>query len=95
MHRYQSIYYFHSDEELLAWRIIGTAARGALEMGLHRKQSLLDNFADVVTRNLATRVFWCIYALDRRWTFGMSLSFALHDRDIDPELPEPVSCTEA
>lgn len=84
-----SIYYFHSDEELLAWRIIGTAARGALEMGLHRKQSLLDNFADVVTRNLATRVFWCIYALDRRWTFGMSLSFALHDRDIDPELPEP------
>jgi hypothetical protein len=28
--------------------------------------------------------------LDRRWSFGTSLSFALVDRDIDPELPEPV-----
>ncbi|OIW24790.1 hypothetical protein CONLIGDRAFT_106772 [Coniochaeta ligniaria NRRL 30616] len=84
-----SIYYFHADEELLAWRVIGSAARGALEMGLHRKQSLMDNFRDADARNLAIRVFWCIYALDRRWTFGTSLSFALHDRDMDPELPEP------
>lgn len=92
MYHHQSIYYFHCDEELLAWRAIGTAARGALEMGLHRKQSLMDNFRDAGARKLATRVFWCIYALDRRWTFGTSLSFALHDRDMDPELPEPVSC---
>ncbi|KAM0273133.1 hypothetical protein ACHAQH_008482 [Verticillium albo-atrum] len=84
-----SIYHFHCDEELLAWRLIGTAARAALEMGLHRKQSMVDNFQDVRERNLAVRVFWCIYALDRRWSFGTSLSFALHDRDIDPELPEP------
>ncbi|KAH7374834.1 fungal-specific transcription factor domain-containing protein [Plectosphaerella cucumerina] len=84
-----SIFYFHCDEELLAWRLIGTAARAALEMGLHRKQSLIDNFPEVHHRNLAVRVFWCIYALDRRWSFGTSLSFALHDRDIDPELPEP------
>ncbi|KAH6693555.1 fungal-specific transcription factor domain-containing protein, partial [Plectosphaerella plurivora] len=86
-----SIFYFHCDEELLAWRLIGTAARAALEMGLHRKQSLIDNFPDVRHRNMAVRVFWCIYALDRRWSFGTSLSFALHDRDIDPELPEPAN----
>ncbi|CRK31906.1 hypothetical protein BN1723_014571 [Verticillium longisporum] len=84
-----SIYHFHCDEELLAWRLIGTAARTALEMGLHRKQSLVDNFQETHDRNLAVRLFWCIYALDRRWSFGTSLSFALHDRDIDPELPEP------
>ncbi|KJZ75171.1 hypothetical protein HIM_05365 [Hirsutella minnesotensis 3608] len=84
-----SIYYFHCDEELLAWRTIGIAAREALEMGLHRRKSLLDNFKDPDTRRLATRVFWCVYVLDRRWSFGTSLSFALSDRDIDPNLPEP------
>ncbi|GKU23035.1 unnamed protein product [Fusarium langsethiae] len=84
-----SIYYFHSGEELLAWRTIGIAAREALEMGLHRKRSLLDNFKDSDSRRLATRVFWCVYVLDRRWSFGTSLSFALVDKDVDPELPKP------
>ncbi|XP_044714413.1 fungal specific transcription factor domain-containing protein [Hirsutella rhossiliensis] len=86
-----SIYYFHCDDELLAWRTIGIAAREALEMGLHRRKSLFDNFKDPDTRRLATRVFWCVYVLDRRWSFGTSLSFALSDRDIDPGLPEPDS----
>ncbi|RGP78400.1 activator of stress s 1 [Fusarium longipes] len=84
-----SIYYFHSGEELLAWRIIGIAARQALEMGLHRKRSLFDNVKDPDSRRLATRVFWCVYVLDRRWSFGTSLSFALVDKDIDPDLPKP------
>ena len=86
----QSIYFFHCDDELLSWRTIGIAAREALEMGLHRKESMLDHFKDRETRRRATRVFWCIYVLDRRWSFGTGLSFALVDRDIDPELPEPV-----
>ncbi|TQN64409.1 hypothetical protein CSHISOI_11029 [Colletotrichum shisoi] len=52
-----SIYYFFSDEELLAWRNIGIAARGALEMGLHRKMSLDDNFPDPEKRGLASEDF--------------------------------------
>ncbi|CAG9952790.1 unnamed protein product [Clonostachys rosea f. rosea IK726] len=84
-----SIYYFHSDEDLLAWRTIGLAARDALEMGLHRKATILESFHDDSQRSMAARVFWVIYVLDRRWSFGTSLSFALVDRDIDPELPEP------
>lgn len=58
-------------------------------MGLHRKQSLFDNFKDPISRALAIQVFWVVYELDRRWSFGTSLSFALNDRDIDPQLPEP------
>ncbi|CAF3575531.1 unnamed protein product, partial [Fusarium graminearum] len=27
--------------------------------------------------------------LDRRWSYGTSLSFGISDRDIDPQLPEP------
>ena len=58
-------------------------------MGLHRKQSLLTHFQDPNTRAFAMQVFWVVYELDRRWSFGTSLSFALDDRDIDAELPEP------
>lgn len=58
-------------------------------MGLHRKQSLQDNFKDPDERKLAVQVFWVVYELDRRWSFGTSLSFALNDRDIDTQLPEP------
>ncbi|OAA74657.1 Casein kinase II, regulatory subunit [Akanthomyces lecanii RCEF 1005] len=83
-----SIYYFHSDDELLAWRTIGVAAREALEMGLHRKRSLYDNFADPAARQRALRVFCCCYILDRRWSFGTGLSFALVDGDIDSTLLE-------
>ncbi|KAH7066733.1 fungal-specific transcription factor domain-containing protein [Paraphoma chrysanthemicola] len=84
-----SLYFCHTSEELFAWRAIGRAARQALEMGLHRKQSLYDNFKDENARELAVQVFWVVYELDRRWSFGTSLSFALNDRDIDPQLPEP------
>lgn len=83
------MYFCHTSEELFAWRAIGCAARQSLELGLHRKQSLFDNFKDEKDRALAAQVFWVVYELDRRWSFGTSLSFALNDRDIDPQLPEP------
>lgn len=86
----QSIYYFYCGEDISAWRTIGLAAREALIMGLHQRGSLIKAYPDEDERCLATRVFWCIYVLDRRWSFGSSLSFALVDADIDPELPEPV-----
>ncbi|KAH9869970.1 hypothetical protein J1614_006891 [Plenodomus biglobosus] len=84
-----SLYFCHTSEEVFAWRAIGYAARQCLELGLHRKQSLMENFKDERSRNLAVQVFWVVYELDRRWSFGTSLSFALNDRDIDPQLPEP------
>ncbi|KAI3539957.1 fungal specific transcription factor domain-containing protein [Colletotrichum abscissum] len=85
-----SIYWFHCGEELLAWRSIGISGREVLEIGLHRRAILLENFKDLKERDLALRCFWCVYVLDRRWSFGTSLSFGLIDRDIDPELPEPL-----
>ncbi|KAK9783559.1 hypothetical protein SCAR479_00118 [Seiridium cardinale] len=84
-----SIYHFHCDEELLAYRSIGISTRMVLELGLHRRRSLYENYPDLGHRSLAVRVFWCIYVLDRRWSFGTGLSFALIDHDLDPRLPEP------
>ncbi|KAH7393530.1 fungal-specific transcription factor domain-containing protein [Cadophora sp. MPI-SDFR-AT-0126] len=84
-----SIYFCHIEEDLFCWRAIGRAARQCLEMGLHRKKSLFTHFKDESARKFAVQVFWVVYELDRRWSFRTSLSFALDDRDIDAELPEP------
>jgi len=86
-----AIYHFFRDQDLYAWRTIGIAARLALEMGLHRKETLLEAFPDPQSRASAVSVFWCVYVLDRQFGLQNGLSFALVDRDIDPELVNAVS----
>ena len=66
------------------------AARLCIEMGLHRKDSMIKRFTNEAEYLSAVRVFWIVYALDRRWSFGTGMPFALQDADIDPLLPEPV-----
>ncbi|KAG4437307.1 hypothetical protein IFR05_007203 [Cadophora sp. M221] len=84
-----SIYHFHCDEEALAWRIIGQVARMCIELGLHRRDSFFKVITDDEERSNAIKLFWSIYVLDRRWSFGTGMPFALQDADIDPSLPEP------
>jgi hypothetical protein len=67
----------------------------ALEMGLHRKESLVQSFPDPESQTWPIRLFWCIFVLDRRWSFGTGMPFALQDADVDPELPTPVSTSTA
>ncbi|KAG4025101.1 hypothetical protein MFRU_066g00040 [Monilinia fructicola] len=84
-----AIYHFHCDEEALAWRIIGQVVRMSIELGLHRRDSFLKVVVDGRERMAITKLFWSIYVLDRRWSFGTGMPFALQDSDIDPNLPEP------
>ncbi|KAH0565928.1 hypothetical protein GP486_000681 [Trichoglossum hirsutum] len=86
------MYHFHQDEEPLAWRIIGFAARMCLNLGLHRRETVLRNF-EGEGQSHAVKLFWSIYVLDRRWSFGTGMPFALQDSDVDPTLPEPDSST--
>ena len=83
------MYHFHIDEEALAWRIIGIAARMCFEMGLHRRETLTTMFDNEEECSLATRLFWSIYVLDRRWSFGTGMPFAMQENDLDPFLPQP------
>lgn len=87
---FQSIYHSYTDEELLAWRNIGFAGRMVLECSLHRRQNLVKAFPHVEKRSMVIRLFWCIYMLDRQYSFGTGLPFVMQDEDIDPELPGPV-----
>lgn len=88
----KSIYHFRRDNVTLAWRKIGAAAKLCLELGLHR---LSDSVLEDSTRvhfSWETNMFWCVYVLDRRYSFMANLPFALQDRDIDFELLQAVKC---
>lgn len=76
--------------EVQAYRTIGLAARLGFEVGLHRNHVLHRDFTNEVERIWALKLFWSIFVLDRRWSFGTGLPFAIQDADIDPLLPEPV-----
>ena len=87
----QSIFYFQMDEETLAWRTIGIVERMCLEIGLNRRETL-DHPALVSAaggKDRLSRLFWSVYILDLRWSFGTGMPFALEESDIDPWLPEP------
>lgn len=67
------------------------AARVALELGLHQQDVLLRRFPDSRDRDIAIKVFWSIYVLDRQWSVIAGLPRNLQDVNIDPNLQEPVS----
>ncbi|KAI9655351.1 MAG: hypothetical protein M1821_005498 [Bathelium mastoideum] len=84
-----AMYHFHRDNEPLAWRTIGQAARLCVELGLHRHETYDTLFPDTNERASAVRLFWAIYVLDRRWAFGTGMPFVLQDADIDLALDKP------
>lgn len=68
------------------------AARGSMELGLHRQETWQKTggiFPGALEWMWASRLFWCIYVLDRKWSFGTGLPFAIQDSDMDTDLPEP------
>lgn len=82
------MYEFHRDNEGTSWRIIGLTARLCIELGLHRRETY-EAMLDDSERSETLLLFWSIYVLDRRWSFGTGMPFALQDGDIDPHLPRP------
>lgn len=87
-----SIFHSYRDDEVIAWRLTGMAARGSMELGLHRQETWQKTggvFPGALEWMWASRLFWCIYVLDRKWSFGTGLPFAIQDSDMDTNLPEP------
>lgn len=82
-------YRFLSNDEVLAWRTMGQVVRLCVELGIHQKRGLL-RIQDESERKNALNSFWSAYVLDRRWGFATGLPFALHDDEIDPQMPFPV-----
>lgn len=67
-----------------------------MELGLHRQETWQRTggvFPGEVAWTWTRRLFWCIYVLDRKWSFGSGLPFGIQDIDIDTNLPEPGDST--
>ncbi|PYH98091.1 hypothetical protein BO71DRAFT_438335 [Aspergillus ellipticus CBS 707.79] len=91
-----SIFHSYRDDEVIAWRTIGSAVRGSVQLGLHCQETWLKTggvFPGALHRTWASRLFWTIYVLDRKWSFGTGLPFAIQDSDMDTNLPEPGTAT--
>jgi hypothetical protein len=82
------LYEFHCDNEVASWRIIGFATRRCLELALHRHETY-EKILDPVERSQTVLLFWSVYILDRRFSFGTGMPFALQDTDVDPSVPKP------
>ncbi|KAE9382208.1 hypothetical protein N431DRAFT_322696 [Stipitochalara longipes BDJ] len=74
------IYHLQCDETILAWRKNTMAAKMCQELGLHKS----------ITGKLewVARMFWCIYILDKRFSFMVNLPFTLQDAEIEHIIPE-------
>ncbi|KAH7157647.1 hypothetical protein B0J13DRAFT_542312 [Dactylonectria estremocensis] len=81
-------YRFLSNDEVLAWRVMGQVARLCLELGIHQRMGLMK-IQDEEERKNALNSFWSAYMLDRRWAFGTGLPYVVQDEEIDVELPFP------
>ncbi|OKL61995.1 hypothetical protein UA08_02541 [Talaromyces atroroseus] len=87
-----ALYHSFRDDDVLAWRTIGLAARGAVQMGLHRYDTWLRTggiFPGDLERSWAINLFWCIYVFDKEFSFETGLPFAMRDSEMDATLPEP------
>ncbi|KAM0723039.1 hypothetical protein Q7P37_001238 [Cladosporium fusiforme] len=83
-----AMFEFHRDNEVGSWRNIGNAARRSVELGLHRHETY-EAMPGPAERTEAKLVFWSVYILDRRFSFGTGMPFALQDTDVDPSVPKP------
>ncbi|KAF5971724.1 fungal specific transcription factor factor [Fusarium coicis] len=74
------IFFFLTDREKEAWRLIGTIVRLVYEQSSQEEETDLEKISDTF--------FWSLYTLDRRWSFGTGLPFAVQDSEINrPSLP--------
>jgi hypothetical protein len=81
-------YRWLSNDELLAWRVMGQVGRLCMELGLHRREGLAK-ISDEAERRAARTAFWTAYILDRRWSFATGLPYVIHDDHVDPKLEGP------
>ena len=82
----KSVYDYRHDDVKLAWRKIGAAAKMCLELGLHTIADPALEDSTAIHVSWGTKMFWCVYVLDRRYSFMANLPFTFQDKDINFEL---------
>ncbi|KEF55082.1 uncharacterized protein A1O9_08735 [Exophiala aquamarina CBS 119918] len=81
-----ALFYYNLDEELRASRYSCLASRRCLEMGLHRRDTIVKHYPVEEARKAALRIFWSVFTLDRRSSLGLGVPFVIQDTLVDPAL---------
>ncbi|KAF4120675.1 Fungal trans [Geosmithia morbida] len=68
-----SLFFFLSDREVEAWRCIGTVMRLVHELCQYGSDD----------QRVSDALYWSVYTLERRWSFGTGLPFAVPDADVE------------
>lgn len=71
-----------------AWSLLGTTIRMAQVLGLHRKHDRKQG--NVVEMESSKRTFWTCYVVDRTLSVLLGRPCAIHDLDVDQDLPRLV-----
>ncbi|KAK7413669.1 hypothetical protein QQX98_007451 [Neonectria punicea] len=83
------VYLFRLDASEKAERILAHAISSAHILGLHRKVTYAHKH--VFEDEMFTRVWWCLYALDRRLSLETGRPFVIQDVNNDTRIPCNVS----
>nr|OQO26129.1 hypothetical protein B0A51_04523 [Rachicladosporium sp. CCFEE 5018] len=84
------------DDSASMWHLVGIAARICLDLGLHREAAYPSKWVDDMTsdqlnrfvdQEVARRCFWCLIAMDRVTSNILGRPLAIHDDNIDAQLP--------
>ncbi|KAI5459327.1 hypothetical protein BGZ63DRAFT_426613 [Mariannaea sp. PMI_226] len=76
-----SIFFFLSDREIRAWRGISVVMRLIQELTCTNSEEM-DAQPSSQLKEIGEKVYWTVYTLDRRWSFGTGMPFAVQDSDI-------------
>jgi hypothetical protein len=83
-----STFAINEPQILNAWMVSGLAMRLAIELGLHRN---VGSEFTLFRSEMRKRVFWAAYVLDRNISITLGRPLSIQDKDINVELPLPLS----
>ncbi|CEI67643.1 hypothetical protein FVEN_g5724 [Fusarium venenatum] len=84
------LYGTNEPQSVNIWYTLGLALRIGLGMDLHREETWSAG-QTLLSRELARRIFWCTYALDRSISIAMGRPLGINDSDITVPLPQQLT----
>ncbi|KAH7245648.1 fungal-specific transcription factor domain-containing protein [Fusarium tricinctum] len=84
------LYGTNEPQSVNIWYTLGLALRIALGIDLHREESSSTS-QDLLSQEMARRLFWCIYTLDRSMSIAMGRPLGINDSDITVPLPRQLT----
>ncbi|KAL6922512.1 hypothetical protein FSST1_006538 [Fusarium sambucinum] len=84
------LYGTNEPQSVNIWYTLGLALRISMGMDLHREETS-NTGQSLLSREMARRIFWCTYALDRSISIAMGRPLGINDSDITVPLPQQLT----